>query len=133
VFFVVFRAAAREASAVDVFKTYFEAWNAREPARTAERLALSVADDVRFVDPVADITGRNRLAAHIAEFRARYPDARIEHASAVDQHHDRARYAWVILSGATRFDGLDAVRLDAAGRLARIDGFFGPLRMISSD
>lgn len=114
---------------MNVFETYFAAWNAGDAARTAELLRQSVTEDVRFVDPVADIAGRDRLAAHIAEFRARYPDARVQHASAIDQHHDRARYAWAIVAGSTRFEGLDAVRLDASGQLARIDGFFGPLLM----
>jgi hypothetical protein len=91
-------------------------------------LVDSVAEDVRFVDPVADIAGRDRLAAHIATFQARYPEAQVRHTSAIDRHHDRARYTWAIIGGgSTRFEGLDAVRFDSRGLLARIDGFFGAL------
>lgn len=111
-----------------LFDEYLSAWNAPDAARAAELLASTVTEDVRFVDPQADVTGREALLAHVRDFRARYPDARVERTSQVDRHHDRARYAWAVVTGAGRLEGLDAVRWDASGRFARIDGFFGPLQ-----
>ena len=49
--------------------------------------------------------------------------------TAVDTHHDRARYGWELVAGdgTVAVSGTDFVELDADGKLARIVGFFGDL------
>ncbi len=110
------------------FTDYLNAWNSADPAERARLLERSVSEDVEFVDPRTVLRGREALAAEIAHFQQRTPGVRVARASCVDRHHDRARYAWSIFAGGGKvMDGLDAVQLDAEGRLLRIDGFFGPL------
>jgi hypothetical protein len=46
----------------------------------------------------------------------------------MDTHNRRWRYSWEIDDGQRVFvRGTDFVELDEAGRVARVDGFFGPL------
>jgi hypothetical protein len=50
-------------------------------------------------------------------------------ASAVDAHHDVARFAWELVApgGAVALGGLDVARIGPDGRLQEVTGFFGDL------
>lgn len=110
------------------FVDYLDAWNAKDPQERARLLERSVSEDVEFVDPRTVLRGREALAAEIGHAHQRTPGVRFVRTSGIDRHNDRARYAWSAFVGdAKALDGLDAVQLSADGRLARIDGFFGPL------
>ena len=74
--------------------------------------------------------GREQLDDYIGGAHSRYPGMRIERASALDAHHDVARFGWrlVLGDGSTALEGIDFVQFAADGRIGRIVGFFGPLR-----
>ncbi|HCB07644.1 MAG TPA: nuclear transport factor 2 family protein [Nocardioides sp.] len=111
----------------DVIDTYARAWSDPDPAVRRQRLAEVWADGATYADPTADAVGAEQLAAHIDDVQAGYPGA-IERTSAVDAHHDVARFTWryVLADGSVLVDGLDVVTL-TEGRIASITGFFGPL------
>ncbi|WP_082746218.1 hypothetical protein [Sphingomonas sp. CCH5-D11] len=73
--------------------------------------------------------------AMVHAFWAENGECRISRTSAIDAHHDRARYSWVITwPDGRRFDGMDAVTLDrATGKVRRVDGFFGALKPLESE
>jgi hypothetical protein len=113
----------------DIIDSMLSAWNSRDDEALARIVAASLTSDVEFCDPPHDIRGHDAFIAMVKRFWADNGECTIRRASKTDCHHDRARYHWSIdFPDGRRFDGMDAVALDlAAGKVRRIDGFFGPL------
>lgn len=110
--------------------TYCASWSDQDAARRRALLLSVWSDGAIYSDPTALANGADELLAHIAGIQARYPGARILRTSAVDVHHDVARFAWrfVLPDGSSFPEGLDIAFLDAGQtRITRIIGFFGPL------
>jgi hypothetical protein len=110
------------------FEHYFTMWNETDVSLVRGHLDQAVTEDFVFCDPLHHHVGRDALEENVREFRHQYPHAQISVSSGFDSHHDRYRYTWKItVRGKVFVTGFDAVRVDENGRLARIDGFFGPL------
>lgn len=111
------------------FASLLAAWNEPDPLTVRRLLEASLTPDIEFVDPHYTIQGIDAFHAMVLTFQQKYPGASLIRTSGIDRHHDRARYAWaVVFPGGQRFEGFDAIAIDAAsGRVRRIDGFFGPL------
>jgi hypothetical protein len=114
-------------NAKETVDTYMAAWNETDEAKRKAMLERCWAEDGAYTDPVADIAGREALSATIAGFQAQMPGASIITTSAIDQHHDRVRFGWKLLSpdGETRIEGIDVGQLSADGKLQSIVGFWG--------
>jgi hypothetical protein len=112
-----------------VIDTYCRCWQEMEADERAALLATACADDVTYRDPTGDLVGREALAVHIAEKATARPGATIARVSAVDRHHDVARFGWHLVGadGRTGAPSLDIVTFAPDGRLKTILGFFGPL------
>jgi len=118
--------AARETIIGNV-EAYVAAWN--EPDATARMKILQRcwAEDAAYLDPNADLRGREALCAHITKVQAGRPGARIELMSGIDLHHNVVRFLWRLVRG----DGsagdvsIDFGEVDGNGKLAKIVGFFG--------
>lgn len=99
-----------------------------EPDLEARRalLAEAWAPDGRLVDPPLEATG---IAALVDAVLGHYPGHRFTRTSAVDAHHDVARYEWALVApdGSTTLTGLDVATVGPDGRLTGVVGFFGPL------
>lgn len=105
-------------------------WNERDPAKVPGHLAKAIAADVEFVDPNYAVKGFAAFHKMVLDFRVRYPKAKCVRKSAIDVHHDRARYHWRVVIDENAFvDGMDCVQFDASGLLKRVDGFFGILKI----
>lgn len=104
------------------------AWNERDLSAIERHLARAVTRDVEFVDPNVAVRGVGEFLQMVREFRTRYPQAQCIRMSAIDAHHDRARYHWRVVADKSMFiDGMDCVQFDASGLVRRVDGFFGVL------
>lgn len=116
----------------DCFANLLAAWNEPDPTRMRSLAEAAVTIDVMFTDPQYAICGRDALIRMMLAFRERSAGVRLNRTSAIDSHHDRARYSWEIISlDGVRFEGFDAVALDLDQmKICRIDGFFGPLRPV---
>jgi hypothetical protein len=104
-------------------------WNSHDEAALAQIVRDSMTTDVEFCDPHYDIRGHAVFIEMVKAFWAKHGEAKISRSSAIDAHHDRARYSWAIdLPNGYRFEGFDAVALDlSSGKVRRVDGFFGLL------
>jgi hypothetical protein len=108
-----------------VVKWYLALWN--EPDAETRRAAIDdlFTPAVRYVDPIAAVTGREALNALIGGVRQRFPGLAFTLAGAVDAHHDQARFTWNL--GAPGADpvavGFDVVELDADGQIHQVLGF----------
>ena len=113
---------------------YWTAWNEPDVARIDEHLVAAVTDDVEWNDPRDSFVGRAELAVAIRTLRSTQSDHRFVIASEIDHQHGRLRYRWDMRrAGRTLMEGLDVVTLDASGRIARVDGFFGHPTPIDPD
>lgn len=124
--------AAEKASSVDaVVDGYTGAWNETDADARLAMLEKAWADDGRYTDPSADVTGREALVAHISGFQSN-PSMKgfsLARTSKVDAHHNVLRFGWALKNaeGAVVMEGVDFGVLDEDGRLASITGFFGPM------
>ena len=84
-------------------------------------------DDGRLVDPLVDATGPARIAAAIGVLRDQMPGHSLARTTAVDTHHDQARFGWTVNGpdGSVAVAGIDVVTFDADGRIQTAIGFFG--------
>jgi hypothetical protein len=110
----------------DIVAGYLKAWNATDPAERSALLAEVVADDVRYVDPLADVTGRDALSAVIGTVQQQFPGMSIGLLDdRVDAHHDVLRFSWTLgQDGAEPLViGTDSVVLTGDGRFGLITGY----------
>jgi hypothetical protein len=114
----------------ECFAKLLAAWNERDPAAMRRLIEEGVTADVEFCDPQHALKGIDAFTAMVKAFQDKNPGVTLIRSSAIDRHHDRARYAWaVVYPNGSRFDGFDSVQLNAAAtRVCRIDGYFGPLK-----
>lgn len=102
-----------------------------EPDPEARRalLARAWAPEGRLVDPPLEATGPDGIATLVDAVLDHYPGHRFQRTSAVDAHHDVARYGWALIGpdGSTALSGVDVATVGPDGRLTGVAGFFGPL------
>ena len=77
-----------------VVERYLAVWNETDPAARRKRIDDLFADDVRYVDPLAAVTGRDALAGLIGAVQQQFPGFTFSPDGAVDAHHDQARFTW---------------------------------------
>ncbi|MFN8025683.1 MAG: nuclear transport factor 2 family protein [Acidimicrobiia bacterium] len=108
---------------------YLAMWNEPDAAVRAESVYAVVSDDARLVDPLVDATGPDRIAVAISELRDQMPGHSLTRTTAVDAHHDTARFGWTVNApdGSVAVAGIDVVTFAADGRIASAVGFFGEL------
>lgn len=117
---------APQTSVVD---EYFAMWNEEDADARRQRIAAAWAADGAYVDPLLEANGQDALHAMVDGVQAQYPGYRFRRTTAVDVHHDRARFGWELFGpdGDILVAGIDVATFAPDGRLASITGFFGPL------
>jgi hypothetical protein len=113
----------------DLVDAHLAAYCEPDAARRAARVAASWDPQGRLVDPPMEATGHDAIAALTDVVLQHYPAHTFRRTTAVDQHHEFARYGWELVApdGTVAVNGVDVVRVGADGRLAGIVGFFGDL------
>ena len=107
------------------FGHYLAAWNEHDPEKIRDHLAAALADGALFVDPAHQVAGIDAIEAMIREARSAM-DAEYAVVTAIDGHNRRYRYRWEVRrQGHPPIPGMDVTTIDEAGRIERIDGFFG--------
>ncbi|MDY7103909.1 MAG: nuclear transport factor 2 family protein [Actinomycetota bacterium] len=111
-----------------VVEAYFTCWNTPDPQARAAAIATTWTEGSRYVDPLADATGHEQIAAMMGAVADAYPGHTFRLAGPIDAHHDVARFAWEMVDGAggVVIGGLDAALFDDAGRIAYVVGFLDP-------
>ena len=115
-----------------IIKLYDDAWNVSDEDERRRLLEGALTDDCELVEPRGRFTGREAVFDRITGFVSRFPGARVDITTDLDEHNGFARYEWRITDGAGApvLDGLDVVERAADGRLRRIVMFFGALERI---
>lgn len=116
------------AATPEVLEHMMAMWNETDLTKIPAHVDAVFSEDVVFIDPANSIVGRDAFVAMVKEFRTTNPDAVCSRASGVDSHHGLHRYHWEIHSGGKLLlPGFDVTEVNEAGRVSRVEGFFGPI------
>jgi hypothetical protein len=113
-----------------VLAKYDQAWNASDADQRRRLLEACLTEDCELIEPRGRFRGRASIFDRISGFAERFPGARVEITTNVDEHNAVARYGWRIVDadGEQLLDGIDVVDRDADGRIRKIVMFFGALQ-----
>lgn len=114
--------AAHDATAIA--QRYIAVWNETDAARRAELIEAHWTADARYVDPMAQASGREQISALVGAVHQRYPGFRFSLSGNAEAHGDNLRFSWTLgPSGAEDLiQGTDFAQLDA-GKLQSVTGF----------
>lgn len=109
-----------------VIADYGAAWRETDADTRLQLLSRCFAEDGRYVDPTAEVTGRQALSTHIGEV-LQSSGGTVDITSKPVSHHNVVHFTWHMLSsdGAKMVDGHDFIQLDDNGMIASLSGFFG--------
>ena len=110
--------------AVRLAEQYIAVWNETDGERRLKLLEAHWTDDARYVDPIAEASGRPQISALVGGVHQRFPGFRFALKGRVDGHGDQLRFSWTLgPSGAEDLiEGTDFVQLEA-GKLQTVTGF----------
>jgi hypothetical protein len=110
--------------AVRLAEQYIAVWNETDDGRRLKLLEAHWTDDARYVDPMAQASGRMQINALVGGVHQRFPGFRFALKGRVDGHGDQLRFSWTLgPSGAEDLiEGTDFVQLEA-GKLQTVTGF----------
>jgi hypothetical protein len=103
------------------------AYGEPDAERRAALIAEAWASDGRLIDPPLDGQGHDGIDAMFVAVQGMFAGHSFRRTTAVDAHHDRARYGWELVApdGTVALAGVDYAELDGEGRLRTVTGFFG--------
>ena len=109
----------------DLNERYLACWNETDPAARRALIEQLWADDATYTDPVADVRGHEEIDATIEAVQQQFPGFVFTPGTAVDAHHNRARFTWGLgPDGAEPLvEGFDVLVLDDHGQIAAVHGF----------
>jgi hypothetical protein len=106
---------------------YLDAWNETESDARRSAVARVWAEDGRYVDPLAAVSGHEEIAALIGAVHEQAPGhvfRLLDHR--VDAHHNVVRFSWELVpagGGESVAIGFDVAVTDEDGRIASVIGF----------
>ncbi len=105
---------------------YGAAWQESDPSKRFDLLARCFAEDGRYVDPTADVAGRDEICAHIGEV-LQQTNGRVDITSTPTVHHDVVHFTWHMIApdGNILVAGHDFLHMNEQGKIAQLAGFFG--------
>ncbi|MGY0389550.1 nuclear transport factor 2 family protein [Nocardioides sp. WG-D5] len=108
----------------DIVTRYLDTWNATDEELT-DLLATHWSADCVYVDPLAEVEGREAVAATIRAVRGQFPGFVFTPVGAVDSHHQQARFQWGLGPAGAEpvVVGFDVVVVDADQRIRDVRGF----------
>jgi hypothetical protein len=108
-----------------VVKQYLAMWNETRPTARCTIVDEICDPDVRYVDPLAAVDGRDALDAVIGAVQNQFPGHVFTPGGPVDGHHDQARFTWHLgVPGEEPLVvGFDVVVLAPDGRIRTVLGF----------
>ena len=82
----------------EVVAAYDAAWNEPDADGRLRLLDQAFAEDGMLIEPRGRFKGRQAVLERLAGFRSRFPGARVELTSGLDEHNGFIRYSWTIWS-----------------------------------
>jgi hypothetical protein len=109
----------------DIAERYIAAWNETDADSRGQRVASLWAADGSYVDPMAEVAGRDAITALIGGVQDQFPGFAFRLLGDVDGHHRQARFRWELgpEGGPAPVAGFDVVTLDEQDRVTSVLGF----------
>lgn len=106
-------------------RNYLAAWNQTNPNARLSAIQSAFTPDVRYADPLIDVTGRDGLDAAVAAVHTQFPGMVFTPLGEADAHHDVCRFGWALgpAGDEPAVVGFDVVVLASDGRIAAVHGF----------
>ncbi len=104
---------------------YLAVWNETDPAARRTAIDEVFADDVRYVDPLAAVAGRDALSGLIGAAQQQFPGLVFAPGGPADGHHEQVRFSWRLgpPGGAALVEGFDVAEVGGDGRIRQVFGF----------
>lgn len=111
--------------ATQIAAAYLATWNAGEQQERRRLLDQHWSPEVTYVDPLAEVSGHDGVAAVVDGARAQFPGLVFRLVSEVDAHHQQLRFRWGLgpADGEPLVIGSDVVVVDDHGRIQDVRGF----------
>jgi hypothetical protein len=112
--------------AVRLAHRYLEVWNEADPDARRSAITGLWAENARYVDPLADVEGHERISDLIGAVQTQAPGHVFRLLDGVDAHHDVMRFGWKLVpeaGGQPVAIGFDVAVTDEKGRIATVVGF----------
>tara|TARA_R110002020_G_scaffold184947_2_gene382313 strand:- start:30283 stop:30636 length:354 start_codon:yes stop_codon:yes gene_type:complete len=111
----------------ELIDTYCMAWSHPDPKERELILGLVWTDSGHYTDPGVHAKGKDELLAHIDRVLLKRPGSRVERTTAVEEHHDVAKFGWAAIDakGELVTSGTDIVIFTSSpAKIERVIGFF---------
>jgi hypothetical protein len=110
---------------MDVIDNYIATWNESDPAKRRDLIEQVWADDGRYIDPLADATGKDAIDATIDAVQAQFAGLAFRLGGPVDAHHNLARFTWELgaIGAEPVVIGFDVAVINEDGRIETVHGF----------
>ena len=104
---------------------YLDMWNETDAAARRALVEEVCAPDVRYVDPLAAVTGRDAVDGLIGAVQQQFAGLTFTPGGATDAHHEQARFTWHLGRPGDEplVVGFDVVEFAPDGRIAKVLGF----------
>jgi SnoaL-like domain len=112
--------------ATKLVERYLETWNETDPETRRSAVASVWAEDASYVDPLADVSGHDKISALIGTVHEQAPGHVFRLLDRVDSHHNIARFRWEVVpasGGESLAIGFDVAVTAEDGRIASVLGF----------
>lgn len=108
-----------------VVAEYLAVWNTTDEADRRTAIDEVFAEDVRYVDPLAAVEGRDALNVLIGAVHQQFPGLVFTAGGPADAHHGQGRFTWHLGApdGEALVVGFDVAELDGDGRIRQVLGF----------
>jgi ketosteroid isomerase-like protein len=110
----------------DLVRRYLELWNETDPALRRAAVETVWAEDARYVDPLANVTGHDAISDLIGDVQQQVPGHVFRLLDGIDAHHDVARFSWELVpadGGESIVEGFDVAVTADDGRICSVVGF----------
>jgi hypothetical protein len=107
-----------------VVTRYLEAFNETDADRRRELLDALYTADCTYTDPHVDLQGPEQIDGFISQTQERFPGVTFTLGSAIDAHHNQARFQWHAgpADAPNTYVGFDVI-VTQDGRIRNVYGF----------
>lgn len=109
----------------DTVERYIASWNQTDPRARRELIDELWAADGSYVDPLAEVWGREQIDGLIAAAQGQFPGMTFSLIGPVDTHHRQARFTWGLSADGEEplVIGFDVAVAREDGKLTSVFGF----------
>jgi hypothetical protein len=113
--------------AAKLVERYLGTWNETDPGARRSAVASLWAEDGRYVDPLATVSGHDQISDLIGAVQEQAPEHLFRLlGDRVDAHHNVVRFSWELVpasGGDSVAIGFDVASIEDDGRIENVIGF----------